>query len=582
MSMTPDVSVIVPTHNVGHWVRECLSSILEDQDVDLEVIVVDDNSTDDTWDVVTSMAADDERLRPVRSIGSGGGQARNFGVELARGEYLVFCDGDDLVPRGAYTRMLSSARETGADMVVGNFLKFWSTRTWRPSLKWPAFDGNRIGVSLPDAVSLIRNRACWNRMFRRRFWLDERIYFPSVPRSNDIVPMTKALVSAKRIDVITDDVYLYRGRPGDGSMSAQAGGLESYTSYLAQERECSAHVASVGDAALRAEYDALFLAADGWVHLRNFLAQAQCATYNDDALEHVRRHLVAVLDSLDTNSFARLPLERRVVYALAAAGSWPAAGRLMRAIKPAAEAMPHGTWFLEHVVSLTPSRILPAGLLNDVVTRWLMPSLFEHPETITQDARTALASHADLFCRVYSDSQALHQLPASGQQLALALMTGRIEGIEACLSGGLLTISPKRVAVQRGRLVVIAAVAGAKPDKLRIYIASGDARRDARYVRWTADSGTVEASIPLSRLAVGEWSLRLAGRDLDSTVDAELIVPSSAVEERGRRAGRVIIRPRSDGRTGEVVVVRRHVALRAGRRLVRKAARRARQLLGAP
>lgn len=582
MSVDPAVSVIVPTHNVGHWVRECLSSILDDQDVDFEVIVVDDNSTDDTWQVVSAMADNNQHLRLVRSIGSGGAQARNLGVELARGEYIVFCDGDDLVPRGAYARMLSCARATGADMVIGNFLKFWSTRTWRPTRKWPAFDERRIGVTLLDAVSLIRNRACWNRMFRRQFWLDERIYFPSVPRSNDIVPMTKALVSAKRIDVITEDVYLYRGRPGDGSMSARAAGLENYTSYLAQELECSALVASLGDTNLRTEYDDLFLSADGWVHLRGFLDQAQNATYEKDDLERARRYLVAMLDSLDANSFARLRLEQRLVYALAAAGSWTAAGRLMRAIKPAAEAMPDGMWFLEQAAALQPSPVLPPALLGKALNRWLVSPLVDDAESIASDVPAMLASHVDVFRRAYSDDDVVRQLPAGGQQLMRTLVTGGEDAIRACFAEGLLKICPESVAVRRGRLVLRAAVVGPKVDELTLYATSGDMRRDFRQVRLSADARMVEASLPVLGLAVGRWSIRVVARDSVSSVDAEIVVPSAAVTERGRRGARAVIRPRLDGRRGEVVLVRRHVLLRAGRRIVRAAARRVHAQHGRP
>lgn len=576
MTTEPAVSVIVPTHNVGHWVRECLSSILEDQDVDFEVIVVDDNSTDDTRQIVSAIAVDDDRLRLVRSIGSGGAQARNLGVELARGEYIVFCDGDDLVPRGAYARMLSRARETGADMVVGNFIKFWSTRTWRPTRRWPEFDEDRVGVTLLDAVSLIRNRACWNRMFRRQFWVDERIYFPSVPRSNDIVPMTKALVSAKRIDVITEDVYLYRGRPGDGSMSARAAGLESYVSYLTQELQCCVLVASLGDANLRSEYDDLFLSADGWVHLRNFLDQAQHATYDKADLERARRHLVAVMDSLDPASFERLRLERRVVYALAAAGSWEAAGRLMRAIKPATEAMPDGLWFLEHVAQLVPSRILPAEQRDRAATRRLVPLLMDSSEVITPDLVAVLASHLDLFRRVFSADDVVHELPAGGQQLVRALMSGDKEVIKDRLADGLIRVTPEFFAVHRGSLVLRATVTGPRANGLGVYAACGETRRAFRRLRVDADAGTLEARLPTFRLGVGHWSIRVVVPDAVLPVDAEIMVRSSVVTERGRRGARAVIRAHPDGRRGQVVIVRHHAVPRAGRRILRAVVRRIR------
>ena len=84
---------------------------------------------------------------------------------------------------------------------------------------WPAFDEERTLVRLAEAPSALRNRACWNRVFRRDFWDSAGISFPDASRSNDIEPMVHALTTA-RFDVVTETVYVYRDRPGPGSMTA--------------------------------------------------------------------------------------------------------------------------------------------------------------------------------------------------------------------------------------------------------------------------------------------------------------------------------------------------------------------------
>jgi glycosyltransferase involved in cell wall biosynthesis len=573
-----EVSVVVPVHNVGRWVRECLSSILDDQDVDLEVIAIDDNSTDDSWSVVAAIADRDARVQLVRSIGTGGAQARNLGVELAHGEYLVFADGDDLVPRGAYARMLASARATGADMVIGNFIKFWSTRIWRPTWKWPAFDEPRVGVTLLDAVSLIRNRACWNRMFRREFWLDQRIYFPSVPRSNDIVPMTKALVSAKHIDVITDDVYLYRGRPGEDSMTARASGLESYTAYLTQELECSSLVTSLGDERLRAEYDDLFLSADGWVHLRGFLNGAQRAVYEKEDLARAHQWLVPMLESLDVASLARLPHERSWVYALAAAGAWSAAGRLMDSIKPASGPRPDAMWFLEQGAALGTSSFLTADALGSLLGETLLSSLVERAHLVDSGLPAQLAAHADIFRRAHT-ADVMSRLSAGAQQLMQALVTGREDVIRDRFAEGFLSLRPESVALRRGRFVIRAAVTGPVVDELTLYAVSGDdVRRAFPDVRLDADARLLEASIPVSKLSTGRWSLRFAARNSATTVDAPLVIPREVVTRRGRPWTRAVIRPRSTRRHEAVIVVRSNVVFRSAYHV----ARALRRMVGPP
>ena len=317
---------MVPTHNVGLWVRECLDSILLDQStidrpIDIELIVVDDHSTDDTWDILETIALRDSRVRLVRNHGIGGAQARNMGIALARGRYIAFVDGDDIVPRRAYDAMITSLEESGSDLAIGSFIKFWPTRVWQPSLRWPAFQQQHAGSMLSALPSLIRNRACWNRVFRADFLRSIDLWFPTVPRSNDIVPMTRSLLAARSVDVLPQPVYLYRARPGASSMTSLAGSIEGFESYLRQEATCALLIAESGDARLLAEYRSLVLRADGWVHLREFLNSE--ATARGDEYERASAHLIDLLKALEIPWHHRVPRAWR----LAAKGRWSAARR---------------------------------------------------------------------------------------------------------------------------------------------------------------------------------------------------------------------------------------------------------------
>src|SRR5699024_2609168 len=118
-------SVVIPTHNVRPWLRQLLDSVLRQLD-DLEVIVVDDRSDDGTVEDAGAAAARDPRVMVIASPGQGGGSARNAGAERARGRYLVFADGDDLIPDGAYAALTESLERSGSDMAVGDYLKFRS------------------------------------------------------------------------------------------------------------------------------------------------------------------------------------------------------------------------------------------------------------------------------------------------------------------------------------------------------------------------------------------------------------------------------------------------------------------------
>jgi glycosyltransferase involved in cell wall biosynthesis len=139
---SPEVSVIVPTFNVGPYVAETLESILvQAGPVSFEVLVVDDRSTDDTWDAVNRIAARDARVRLMRNTGpQGAAAARNTGLQAARGEWVAFLDGDDLwMSDNLRLKLEAAAQCPGVAMVSSDF-----------------FNENRANRSVP--------RAEWNQL----------------------------------------------------------------------------------------------------------------------------------------------------------------------------------------------------------------------------------------------------------------------------------------------------------------------------------------------------------------------------------------------------------------------------------
>lgn len=122
-SMRPNVSVVIPTYNVGKYVEEAVASVLSQDVPGLEVIVIDDASTDDTSDRLKRIT--DPRLRVVRLTHVGVGAARNHGLSLARGRYLAFLDADDRWRPGKLRRQLALLEsEPSVGFVFTNFIRF--------------------------------------------------------------------------------------------------------------------------------------------------------------------------------------------------------------------------------------------------------------------------------------------------------------------------------------------------------------------------------------------------------------------------------------------------------------------------
>ncbi len=328
-----DISVIIPTYNVVDYVDELLESIRASLGVRIEIIVVDDGSTDGTRDRVLAHQRADPRVRFIRSPGAGGGQARDAGIELARGTYLAFADGDDLVPPRAYANLLALARRSDADVINGSYLKFFTTSTWDAGTGFnQAYALPTESVSIETHPQLVRHRAVWNRLIRREHWQRTAFPFPGVPRSNDIVAMTSVLLSARSIAVSPLPAYVYRDRPGGGSMTSRAGSVDYTVSYFSEEATCAALVQQRESEPVTREYWAMVLNADAWQNIGKFLDRRSGDADED---RRVAEQIAKLLARAPQTEFRRLKAENQAVWALAADGRFNEARIMLRAEKSA-------------------------------------------------------------------------------------------------------------------------------------------------------------------------------------------------------------------------------------------------------
>ena len=119
----PSLSVVVPFYNNAELLGACLASIAAQTLTDLEVIAVDDGSTDGSAAVAKAVVTADPRFRLIQVPNGGPGSARNHGVAAATGEYLAFVDADDLLPPQAYATLAGVLKQTGSDFISGGVLR---------------------------------------------------------------------------------------------------------------------------------------------------------------------------------------------------------------------------------------------------------------------------------------------------------------------------------------------------------------------------------------------------------------------------------------------------------------------------
>jgi CDP-glycerol glycerophosphotransferase len=212
--MAARISVVVPVYNVAAYLEECLESIARQTVPDLEVVMVNDGSTDESPEIAKRFAAKDPRFRLVHQANAGLGAARNTGVEHASGEFLVFADSDDLVPRHAYELMLGALDETESDFACGMVRRLTAAGTVKAGFMARAFDRTRLETHITRFPYLIADRTAWNKLFRRSFWERHGFRFPHGVYYEDTPVTLPAHYLARSVDVISQTVYLWRTREG--------------------------------------------------------------------------------------------------------------------------------------------------------------------------------------------------------------------------------------------------------------------------------------------------------------------------------------------------------------------------------
>ncbi|KQW47026.1 hypothetical protein ASC77_17730 [Nocardioides sp. Root1257] len=233
----PVLSVVVPVYNVAPFLAECLDSVLGQSLVDLEVIAVDDGSTDDSPQILERYAAADDRLRVIRQANGGLGSARNTGLGAARGEFLTFCDSDDTVPTRAFELMVRTLRRSGSDLVVGAARRFKHGRMRQVAWGSTVHEFDRIATTIDEFPEAIQDIVACNRMFRTEFWRSRIGDFSEGIAYEDHVPMLAAYLRAERFDVLSNVTYHWRIREDHSSIGQQKALLQNLRDRVAVKEE---------------------------------------------------------------------------------------------------------------------------------------------------------------------------------------------------------------------------------------------------------------------------------------------------------------------------------------------------------
>lgn len=216
----PDISVIIPVFNTEKYLRECAESVLSDNKTDIELILVDDGSTDCSAELCDQIAREDGRVRVIRQKNSGQSAARNRGAAAARSELLMFIDSDDVAAPGLPGLFLKTMNETGAGAVTCERMGGAVPPDGFGSREAPETD---VYTADEDTLlSMFKNNdtVYWTlfpSLIKKSVY--ERCPLPEGRVMEDNATACKWLVASGTVAVIKAPLYFYRENP-NGTMNS--------------------------------------------------------------------------------------------------------------------------------------------------------------------------------------------------------------------------------------------------------------------------------------------------------------------------------------------------------------------------
>lgn len=213
--MNKKVSIIIPIYNVEDFLTECLESIVHQTLDDIEALLIDDGSTDQSTAIaLTYVDKYEEKFRYIKKENGGLSDARNHGIPLSRGEYILFLDSDDYLEYSACRELYDTAKQMEADLIVFNHTCFSSERM---EIK-KCIEGASRWISKKEYV-LIAPTA-WNKFMKRETYIKNEVKFPLGLWYEDRATTGSYVNFIDKIYYLDQPLYLYRQR--ENSIMLQA------------------------------------------------------------------------------------------------------------------------------------------------------------------------------------------------------------------------------------------------------------------------------------------------------------------------------------------------------------------------
>ena len=221
----PKVSVIIPVYNTEKYLARCIDSVVSQSFDDIEIICINDASTDNSLEVLKMYAKFDNRINIInKQINGGLSVARNIGCSIAKGEYLMFVDSDDLISTNAVEILYNNAVQNNSDVVLFAFVKGSSDILPKSIVGVPecqnlgSFNANTLPANILKLIPL----TTWCKFYKTQFLKDNSISFYEGIIYEDVPFWAEVFTRAKSIIYVNEPLYFYRENR-DGQITKDCG-----------------------------------------------------------------------------------------------------------------------------------------------------------------------------------------------------------------------------------------------------------------------------------------------------------------------------------------------------------------------
>lgn len=236
----PLISISVPVYNAEKYLRQCLDSLVNQTLKDIEIVIVNDGSTDSSEAICREYAEKDSRIVLICKENGGSASARQAALKAAHGQFFCACDADDWAEPTMYEKLYQKAVETGADIVMCDYWNEYPGRM-RTEQKY-TYDLSERTDLLDDLLNGAFPKAVWSKLIRREFLAKHQLtWAQGINQGEDFLMTAKMILAGATVANTGETLYHYR-RDNNGASYTHNITLESYNQSLAIIRWVESHV----------------------------------------------------------------------------------------------------------------------------------------------------------------------------------------------------------------------------------------------------------------------------------------------------------------------------------------------------